>query len=148
MDDDKSFQLQLAVYQGADLVAYLNFMIIFRAQLNTLKYSKACPSDLAKLLRPILSDYEPRDFPHVSRHPQPELLIAEPPVPVPIQIPEPIQIPKPMQIPEPPVPEPPVPEPVQIPEFDTLELTLTDTSNRDPPTICFSGDPTNHSIGL
>ncbi|GFS47300.1 hypothetical protein TNIN_2191 [Trichonephila inaurata madagascariensis] len=68
MDDDKTFQLQLAVYQRADLVAYLNFMITFCAQLNTLKSSKACPSDLAKLLRPILSDYEPRDFPSLKNY--------------------------------------------------------------------------------
>ncbi|GFY58344.1 hypothetical protein TNIN_245201 [Trichonephila inaurata madagascariensis] len=63
MEDDKAFQLNLAVHQGADLAAYLNFIIAFRALFNALKPSKASPSDLAKLLRPILPNYEPHDIP-------------------------------------------------------------------------------------
>ncbi|GFS95403.1 uncharacterized protein TNCV_409731 [Trichonephila clavipes] len=53
---------------------------------------------------------------HVSRRPQPELPIAEPPVPESTQI-----------------QNPPVPEPVQIhfPELDTLESTLTDAASLD-----------------
>ncbi|GFS95411.1 hypothetical protein TNCV_409771 [Trichonephila clavipes] len=38
-------------------------MIAFRALLIILKFSKATPSDLAKLLRPILPDYEHHDIP-------------------------------------------------------------------------------------
>ncbi|GFY68927.1 hypothetical protein TNIN_497401 [Trichonephila inaurata madagascariensis] len=61
-EDDKAFQLNLAVYQRVDLAVYLNFKIAFRALLNTLKPSKASPFDLTKLLRPILPDYEAHDI--------------------------------------------------------------------------------------
>ncbi|GFY73637.1 hypothetical protein TNIN_440561 [Trichonephila inaurata madagascariensis] len=44
MEDEKAFALNLAIYQGADLGDYINFMIQFRSSLNALK-----PADVIAL---------------------------------------------------------------------------------------------------
>ncbi|GFW67803.1 hypothetical protein TNCV_3871341 [Trichonephila clavipes] len=64
----QSFPTTHCQLQRADLAAYLNFMIAFPALLNTLKTSKAFSSDLPKLLRPILPDYEPHDIPSFKNY--------------------------------------------------------------------------------
>ncbi|GFY37002.1 hypothetical protein TNIN_335961 [Trichonephila inaurata madagascariensis] len=69
MEDEKAFALQLAIYQGADLGDYINFMIQFRSSLNALKPADVIALepiytvDLVEQMQQLLPHLDPREIP-------------------------------------------------------------------------------------
>ncbi|GFS62554.1 hypothetical protein TNIN_134451 [Trichonephila inaurata madagascariensis] len=69
MEDEKAFALNFALYQGADLGDYINFMVQFRSSLNALKPAEVIALEpiytvnLVEQMQQLLPNLDPRDIP-------------------------------------------------------------------------------------
>ncbi|GFU54927.1 hypothetical protein TNCV_1464351 [Trichonephila clavipes] len=70
MEDDKVFALNLSLYPGADLGDFINFMVLIRSHVNTLKPSEiialGSPVDMVEKIRQLFPHLDLRDFPSLE----------------------------------------------------------------------------------
>ncbi|GFT14861.1 hypothetical protein TNCV_3483191 [Trichonephila clavipes] len=70
MEDDKVFALNLSPYPGADLGDFINFMVLLRSHVNTLKPSEiialGSTVDLVEKIRQLFPHLDLRDFPSLE----------------------------------------------------------------------------------
>ncbi|GFY00039.1 hypothetical protein TNCV_1341371 [Trichonephila clavipes] len=70
MEDDKVFALNLSLYLGADLGDFINFMVLLRSHVNTLKPSEiialGSTVDLVEKIRQLFPHLDLQDFPSLE----------------------------------------------------------------------------------
>ncbi|GFX59181.1 hypothetical protein TNCV_936961 [Trichonephila clavipes] len=66
MEDDRVFAINLSPYEGADLGDYINFMVLLRSHLNTMKPSEILILIIIEKIHQLLTNLDLRDFPSLE----------------------------------------------------------------------------------
>ncbi|GFS47806.1 hypothetical protein TNCV_3598151 [Trichonephila clavipes] len=72
MEEDKVFAINLSLYEGADLGDFVNFFLLFRSRVNTLKPAEIIVLEstvyLVEKIQQLFPNLDLRDFPSLEPH--------------------------------------------------------------------------------